>query len=381
MEGDPGIVETGMKILLVIHALTAGGAERVCAAMANYWARNNNEVHIVINLSADARPFYELDKAIELVPLGICEHGGSVWGKMQNTWLWMRNFRRVVKTIRPDIVISYMHQTNVFTILGLLFTGTPVLACEHNYPKGEWAGWVWEGLRWGSYPFADSVVALTQSGLRCFSSTVVKRGTAIPNAVTVPKEFHGAALARVPEAARGVIFAMGRLTEQKGFDRLIEAFAIIAGKHPDWTLVIWGDGVLRKDLESLVREHKLGERVKLPGLTSEAYARMCEADLYVLSSRWEGWPMVVGEAMACGLPVISYDCQTGPAEIIKAGVNGCLVPPDNVAALAETMEKLIEDPALRRRLAVNATAVVEHLGQEKIMQRWKELIESVLKRQ
>jgi glycosyltransferase involved in cell wall biosynthesis len=136
---------------------------------------------------------------------------------------------------------------------------------------------------------------------------------------------------------------------------------------------------LRKELERLVADSGLTGRVTLPGVTPDPFEKFSRADLFVLSSRYEGWPLVLGEAMACGLPVISFDCKTGPGDIVEHGSTGWLVPPDDVGALAQAMEQLIADPARRRQLARNATAVAERLSPAKIMQRWDELIDSVVK--
>ena len=169
--------------------------------------------------------------------------------------------------------------------------------------------------------------------------------------------------------------AMGRLVQQKGFDRLIAAFSMVAANHPDWSLTIWGEGGDRQTLEALRDRLDLQGRVALPGWTPDPFAEMREAGLFVLSSRYEGFPNVLCEAMACGVPVLSFDCP-GPRHVVRDGIDGILVPPDDVNKLAEAMDRLMADQAERERLAANGFEVTKRFGKDKIMERWERLIAS-----
>jgi len=182
----------------------------------------------------------------------------------------------------------------------------------------------------------------------------------------------GAAAAQPP-----VVVAMGRLVPQKGFDMLIDAFAPLARNHPDVTLEIWGEGPERSRLERRRDDLGLAGRVRLPGTTTEPHAAIGRAGVFVMSSRREGFPMVLGEAMASGVPCVSFDCPSGPRELIRDGVDGLLVPPNDVPALGAALERLITDRELAARLASRAPEVVERFSLEAILEQWSTIFAEV----
>jgi glycosyltransferase involved in cell wall biosynthesis len=171
---------------------------------------------------------------------------------------------------------------------------------------------------------------------------------------------------------------MGKFYHQKGFDLLLRAFERLKDQYPNWTLTIIGDGPLRMSIESLRDELGLVGRVRLPGVARNSHQVLRQADIFVMSSRWEGWSMVVMEALSCGLPVIATDCRCGPREMIQDRVNGVLVPPENVKALATAMSRLMSDEAERQRLALRAVEVTKRFSLEKVMGMWEDLLWTVV---
>jgi glycosyltransferase involved in cell wall biosynthesis len=175
-----------------------------------------------------------------------------------------------------------------------------------------------------------------------------------------------------------VIVAMGRLDHQKGFDILLDAFSRVRDRCPEWRLHIFGEGPLRTELEELVDKLGLTASVRLPGWTQDPFSEFKHGDLFVLSSRFEGFPNVLCEAMACGMPVIATDCPRGPREIVRPGVDGLLVPPEDVHALALAMHRLMCDEVERRRLASRAAEVASRFAPDKVMGLWEELLSTVI---
>jgi glycosyltransferase involved in cell wall biosynthesis len=167
---------------------------------------------------------------------------------------------------------------------------------------------------------------------------------------------------------------MGRMGREKGFDRLLTAFGKCAERHPEWSLRIVGEGDERPSLQKLAVKLGLESRIRLDTVTKVPEKVFRDSDLFVLSSRYEGFPTVLLEAMACGLPVISFDCPSGPREMIRHGIDGVLVPPDDVEALAKAMDRLMGSQQERRRLAARAIEVNERFGVPRVMAMWSEVL-------
>ncbi|MFF4772862.1 glycosyltransferase family 4 protein [Microtetraspora fusca] len=220
------------------------------------------------------------------------------------------------------------------------------------------------------YGRLDAVVTLTQTDLQAYERALKTRPrllAQVPNAVT---RLTGG---RSPLTEKTVI-AVGRLTHTKGYDLLIRAWAHVAARYPDWTLRIFGDGPRREKLQASIDKRELTGKVLLMGSVPDVGGELAQSSIYVLSSRREGLPMVILEAMSKGLPVVSYDCPTGPAELITHGHDGLLVKPEKIHAMADAICTLIEDEELRRTLGANALEKAARYDLEVIGARWEELL-------
>lgn len=364
-----------MRCTLIIYSLTSGGAERVISRMANYWAAKGWQINLLTFDDGKKPPFYDLDAQISHIHLGIAGYSPNPIIGLWNNLTRIQALRSAIINSKPNVVISFMHQTNEIVLLATRWLKVPVIVSERIDPVRHSTGRIWKQLRQWTYPFADRIVVQTKRAGDYFSSKLQKRICVIPNPVLFPpdeKELSGKLLGE-----RSLI-AMGRLVPQKGFDLLLEAMAKLKDRYPEWTLTILGEGELRPQLESLRDELGLGDRVHLVGRVTNPHEFLQQADIFIMSSRFEGFPNALCEAMSCGLPVISTDCPNGPREIIRDGVDGILVPNENVPALVPAMERLMSDEKERQRLADRAKEVTEKFGLEKVMVIWESLINEVI---
>jgi glycosyltransferase involved in cell wall biosynthesis len=223
-----------------------------------------------------------------------------------------------------------------------------------------------------SYQRLDVLTVLTEHDLSEYGEFLggSPRVEQIPNAVT---RLDGG----ISDLSSKTVIAAGRVRHQKDFRRMVNAFALVAAKHPDWQLKIFGDGPNRERLENLVIELGLQANVFFPGPVKNIGAELAAASVYALSSRREGFPMVLLEAMSKGLPVVSFDCPTGPREIVRNEENGLLVPHQDVEALAAGINRMIEDEELRRRCGRGAVETAARYTIDVIGARWEELLTEV----
>jgi glycosyltransferase involved in cell wall biosynthesis len=356
-----------MRIALVISALSAGGAERVIVTLANCWAGRGWRVTLITFEPPGTTPYYPLDPRVALRQLGIASVGSPLWRAIGQNLRRIRALRQALRAADPEIAIAFLAKINVLTVLAGRGLGFPIVVSERNNPERQRFRGIWSWLRQRLYGTAYCVVAPSRGVLESFSGAIRRRGRVIPN----PVDLTPAARAR---RGSGRLVAVGRLVHQKGFDLLLQAVAQIAPAHPGWTLTIWGEGEERAALEALRASLGLAERVQLPGLTERPGQWVEDADIFVLSSRFEGFPNVIAEAMAAGLPVIAFDCPWGTDEIVRDGEDGLLVPLGDVPALAAGMGRLIGDPELRRRLGEAGARNVRRFGTDAIVAQWDALI-------
>lgn len=361
-----------MRITLVISTFDIGGAQRVMSLMANYWVAHGRDVTLV-SLSPQSEDWFALHHLVKRVPLNLLSSSTHLGQALCQNMLRVLRLRDELRRSRPDVVISFMDTTNVLTILASRGLSIPVIISERNDPRRHAMGLAWNTLRSLLYRRADALV-VQSSALRDWAREVAvdARVDIIPNPIN--PEFNGSTKEARRRGSGHTIVAMGRLVRQKGFDLLIEAFARCAGQHPEWSLVILGEGEERSNLESLISAMGLQDRVRLAGKVPQPSHILGQADLFVLSSRFEGFPNALMEAMACKLAVISTDCPNGPRDIVRDGVDGLLIPPDDVNALAKGMDRLMANPMERQRLGAGATEVVKRFSIEKIMSMWDELV-------
>ncbi len=366
-----------LRVLLFIHSLGGGGAERVAADLSAHWAEMGREVMVVTQADA-AGDVYALHPKVRREVLDTAGEGGGlrgIWSNVQR----VRALRRVVRSFRPDIVLGMMTTASVLSVLACAGLSCRVIATEHTHPPSQTLSGFWQRLRRLTYPRAARVVALTRGTADWLDRHVPGcRLAVIPNPVHFPLPRAEPVLAPVAGAGRKRLLAVGRLHADKGFDLLIQAYARLASSHPGWDLVILGEGDERRALEAQVREAGLQERVFMPGRAGNVGDWYESADLYVLTSRFEGLSNTLLESMASGLAAVAFDCDTGPREIVRDGVDGVLVRPNgDVPALVAALDALMRDDAGRARMAQAAIDVRERFSAARVLQKWQELFDGV----
>ena len=357
------------KIVIVLPSLSAGGSERTVSLIANHWVASGHSVTIVTLERVETQAYYPISTNVQVVRLGIPT---GVMNPIKGVWFSLRRLRRLrteLRKLSPDLVISFLTRTNILTLFAMAGGDIRVIVSERNHPNLQKLSASWAFLRRLTYPTAYGLVTMTRDAMECFPRRQRPRSWVIPNASTLPGNL-------ADHRGGNILTAVGRLVPQKGFDLLLAAFAKICRDFPDWTLVIYGEGHERRKLEQLRDQLGLPDRVKFPGVSDRPGSWIETTDVFVQSSRFEGWGIVLLEAMAAGLPVVSFDCEFGPREMITNDVDGLLVPNGDVAALSAALARMVTDGALRQRLGEQASVSAKRFSHESVMAQWDEVVAS-----
>lgn len=348
-------------IAILITALGAGGAERVIGQLCAHWQQTGRRVTVISFDAPEDQIYHPLPDGVELVRLD--SSGGGVATVARKAW----RLRKALAELKPDVLLSFLTKNNL--IAGIAGSGLPHrwAACERNNPEMQGAHPLWNRLLRRAYRRADAIVCQTKGVKRCFPIGLRDKLVVIANPVTPPTFEAG--------VGTRTIAGVGRLDPQKGFDLLVKAFARIAPRHPDWQLDIWGSGNEQQALEALIAERGLEGSVRLRGTSETPGEWLSETEIFVLSSRFEGFPNVLGEAMAAGLPTVATLCDFGPEEMLHNNTSGMLVPTEQVGPLAAAMERLVKDEDMRKHLGEAARVAARDFAPDRILPRWDELID------
>ncbi|AEG49842.1 glycosyl transferase group 1 [Sphingobium chlorophenolicum L-1] len=362
------------KVAFVLPGLGAGGSEHIVSLLCNHFAAQGWAISLIVFEEPSVPSYYAYRPEVRIIRLGMKSRRRAAPAGMLAMLRRQRLLSRTLEEVRPELVVSFLTRTNILSLLAARPLGIPVIVSERNNPALQMVGPVWSRLRRMTYPRAAGLITMTQGAMDWFRATMDVKGWVIPNPVPP------AALGTDHRAGGRTIGAVGRLVPQKGFDLLLDAFAPVAARIPDWTLTIWGEGPERKALEGQCARLGLTDRVSMPGVTEKPGEWIARTDIFILSSRFEGWGIVVGEAMGAGLPVISFDCQWGPAEMIEHGKSGLLVPNGDAAALGEAIASLCADEARREALGAAARERMAQFGHDQVLAQWQSVVTSLLDR-
>lgn len=361
-------------------ALSSGGAQRVATSLANYWADQGHNVSLICTYSGRGENVFWLDSRVRLLFLADLAETAPpfLFGKLRRAYA----LRRLIVNFPSARIISFLTHVNVLAIFALWKLPNPLIVSERIYPPRMPTPKYLRKMRQWLYSHADLVVMQTVAGQRWLSGEIPKaNGAVITNPVVIPLPSGTPVVRpeRIVKANDKLVLAAGRLVVQKGFDRLITAFGKLSIDYPGWHLVIAGEGELRDQLESQINALGIAEYVHLPGDIGNMADWYERADIFVLSSRFEGFPNALLEAMVYGCACISYACQTGPDEIISNGTTGVLVnDADDGEKLADALRHLMLDDRLRSQLGEAARKVTARYKIECIAAQWLQRFEEAV---
>ena len=357
-----------MQILTLVPTLRNGGAERVVSNLTREWAKSHR-VTIVLFDASDPR-YEHGGRIVDFgLRLPMSDHPLKSLKKVGSVGVLLVRLIHLLRQEQPDRIFSFMEQSNFVAIIAAALTGYLDRLHVSVRVNPSWLPSMHRILLRYLYRLPAQVIAVSEGVKRELESMQVPttRISVIPNPIAKPDGQVIEPRSRSPLTNR-FILGVGRLHQQKGFDRLLAAYRGLG--QPELHLVILGEGEQRRTLVSSAQELGVAERVHFPGWVTEVETWYRNAACFVLSSRFEGWPNVLVEAMANGCPVVSFDCQYGPSEIIEDGRNGLLVPEGDVEGLTMAMARVVDDEALRRNLVIKGLERTRAFDIEEIALCW-----------
>lgn len=356
------------SITIVANNMLPGGAERVISILANFMVEQGVRVNVILVNKTDI--YYNFNSKVNIISIEKLSGNAQI-----NKLLKYKKIRQIIKKDKPDIVLSMPEEIGIYVLLAMVWTGIPVVVSERNNPRVMPYKKATRFLRKIAYNFAAGIVFQTHNAAEFFSNRIQKKGIILKNplnAENIPQAFEG--------TREKKIVGTGRLFEQKNFKLLISAFSEFQKIHSDYSLIIYGEGHLRKELEEYAENMLLKGSWKMPGRSTNWLEESKEAAMFVLSSDFEGMPNALIEAMATGIPSISTYCPSdGSSELIENNQNGILIPVGDADSLCKAMCKIADDEEFSKVLSKNALRIKENLNSETICRQWLDYLEGIIK--
>jgi len=359
-----------------------GGGERVAIMMANHYAAKGVD-STLLSVGRSSGGFrFKIDPNVTVNYLNIqLESRWKLLRKIEAVFA-MRNYFRIIRDKSSVGGVSNLNppeeNPTMLICIGLFPILLAAMIIKENqlirtigslHSPYRAQRHIWKFLRWLLYYRMDILVALTLRDLPKF-----KRHN--PNVLAIPNP-----LTFYPNQAATLetklILAVGRIDYPKGYDLMLEVFALFCKKNLDWNLKIIGEGPLKADIEKLAKKKGISDRLTIAPATNQIEKEYINASIYLMTSRSEGLPMVLLEAQACGLPIVAFDCETGPAEIVNHGVDGFLVRPNESEEMSERLLELASDPHQRKAFGAAARQNVKRFLPEEIFQKWDDLFDDL----
>lgn len=358
------------RIAFYLGSLTKGGAERVATNLAEYFKEKGYEVFVITKLRASTE--YSLSEGIIRIIADITKEEER--GRICNLFLRIVKLRRIFKEIKPDVIVSFIGKNNLMSIAATRGTGIPVAVSVRSNPARELGDGILKKLYFAMFRLAEGVVLQTTEAKEFFPKSIQRKVIVLQNSLN-------------PEFVRPLytgekrkeIVTVGRIDANKNQRMMIDAFVPLAKEFPEWKMILYGDGDEKDFLEKRVRELGLTDSIIFRGTQSNIPEKIEASSIFVLSSKQEGMPNALIEAMVLGLAVISTDCPCGgPRDLIIPGENGILIPVDDTQALTDSLRRLMKEDFLREKLAKNATLLIEKVRPEYINRQWEDYLKKVV---
>lgn len=377
-----------MKIIYCINGLfNSGGMERILTNKVNYLVENfNYDITIITTDQKNREVFYPLNKKVKHIDLGLNYTDDLGKNFFKRIYIYIRKqikHRKLLKKffieLKPNIIISLGNHETFF--LPEIVDKNIKTIREHHFNKNFRLQELSQNFLYKLKFFYDNYreekslkkydefIVLTNEDKKLWKNSKVK---VIPN-------FSNYISNKVSKCNNRKLISVGRLSYEKGYDILIDVWNLISRKYPDWTLEIYGEGKEREGLQNKINKLGLENSFLLKGTVKNIQDKYLESSIYVMTSRYEGFGMVIIEAMSCGLPIISFDCPYGPKNIITDNEDGFVVQFENIKQMAERVEELIVNEEKRRLFGKRAKENVQRFSQDKIMEQWNRIFIELIK--
>ena len=365
-------------ITIVVSAMNLGGAQRVVSILCDHWSNNSYEVNLVSTFTGTKENHYRVNSNVKLIYLD--KNRFLSKSKFLNLIWKFIQLRAIFKKHKPDYIISFLTRINIASALAAFGLKRKLIISERTWTPFATLNkkyfWLYRIL----FKSVNNVIVQTDqskdwlsSYFPSLSANVIPNPTIYPLPIQKEKSIKPKSVVNMKKK---IILASGRMHVYKQFDLLIKAFSDLSKIYLDWDLVILGSGDEREELQKLVLKLEIESRVHMPGSVGNISDWYERADIFALSSVVEGFPNVLLEAMTYGLPCISFDCDTGPREMIQNNINGILIQPDKKEqGLFIGLKRLIENPELRVSISNQEIKIRDQYSKNNIMQKWDNILE------
>ncbi|MDD3661276.1 MAG: glycosyltransferase [Lachnospiraceae bacterium] len=352
------------QIAFYIGSLSKGGSERTFVNLAEYFYEQGYQVTIVTQYKKENE--YTYSEGIERILSDLTEEETGK-SRIMNFIGRYRKLRRIWKQIKPDVILSCIGKNNLMSVASALGLKSRTVVSVVGEPSEEYPTGTIRLLANILFSFADGVVLKTTDAMQFFPRYIRNKSIVMKNSLNptfIRETYQG--------TREKTIISVGRLDSNKNQTILIKAFARLSKEHPEYDLILYGEGEDRNKLEEMVHKADLDNKIMLPGTIENVAETIYKAGIFVLTSNTEGMPNALIEAMALGIPSISTDCPCGgPRDLIQTYENGILIPVNDVNQLEKEIRNLIDNPELAEKIGRNATAVQQDLSPEVINKNWE----------